>query len=153
VSLQTKAALEKAAPELGVRITTVDVKTSDDLDRGLADLMSRDRADALILAPTAMSLARRRTIIDFAAAHRLPTAYWEEVFAHEGGLISYGFSVAESYRRAAQTVAKVLQGVKPADIPIDYGIRFRMVVNEGTAKALGIKMPHSVLIQADEIIK
>jgi len=152
VSLQTKAAMEKAGPKIGVRVSSIDVQGPDDLERALSEVVRR-RVDAMIIAPNAMSLANRSRIIGFASKHRLPTAYWEEVFTYEGGLMSYGFSAADRYRHAAGVVAKILHGAKPADIPVDYSIRFRLVVNRQTAKALGIRVPESVLIQADEVIK
>jgi putative ABC transport system substrate-binding protein len=151
-SLQTKAALEKAGPKLGVRVDSIDVEGPHDLERALSEVMRRG-ADAMIVPPSPMSLATRSRIISFASKHRLPTAYWDEVFAYEGGLMSYGGSVAERYRLAAGVVAKILRGAKPADIPVDYSIRFRFVVNLLTAKAAGIRIPQSVLLQADEVIK
>jgi len=152
VSLQIKAALERAGPKIGVRVSSIDVQGSDDLERALSEVV-RKRADAMIIAPNAVFLATRSRIISFASKHRLPTAYWEQVFTFEGGLMSYGGSVADRYRRAAGIIAKILHGAKPADIPLDYSIRFRLVVNLQTAKALRLQIPQSVLIQADEVIK
>ena len=151
-SLQTKAALEKAGPKFGVRVDSIHVEGPGDLERALSEVV-RKRVDAMIVSPSPVSLATRGRIIRFASEHHLPTAYWEEVFAYEGGLMSYGGSVADRYRVAAGVVAKILHGAKPADIPVDYSIRFRLVVNLRTAKALGIRIPESVLIQTDEVIK
>lgn len=151
-SLQTKAALDKVGSQIGVQVSSIDVHGPGDLDRALSEVV-RKRADAMIIPLTAMSLANRTRIIAFAASNRLPTVYWEEVFAQEGGLMSYGFSAAERYRRAARVVAKILQGAKAADIPVDYSSRFRFVLNLQTAKALGIRVPEPTLIQADEVIK
>jgi putative ABC transport system substrate-binding protein len=100
-----------------------------------------------------MFLATRSRIITFVSKHRLPTAYAEEVFAREGGLLSYGNSVSERYRRAAGVIAKILHGAKPGEIPVDYDATFRLVVNQRTAKAIGLRIPQSVLIQADEVVK
>ncbi|MGH8768911.1 MAG: ABC transporter substrate-binding protein [Burkholderiales bacterium] len=152
VSLQTKAALERAGPKIGVRVDSIDMAGRDGLERALSEVVRR-RVDAMIIPNTAISLANRNRIIDFASKNRLPTAYWEEVFAYEGGLMSYGMSIAERYRSAARVVAKILHGAKPADIPVDYSMRFRLVVNLQTAKALRLPIPQSVLIQADEVIK
>jgi putative ABC transport system substrate-binding protein len=151
-SSQTKAALEKAGPGIGVRVSSIDVRGPDDLDRALSEVV-RKRADAMIIPLTPMFLAARTRIISFASKHRLPAAYEDEVFTYQGGLMSYGFSVADRYRRAAGVVAKILHGAKPADIPVDYSVRYRFVVNLPTAKALGIRIPESVLIQADEVIR
>jgi putative ABC transport system substrate-binding protein len=152
MSLQIKAALERAGPQIGVRVSSIDVKAPEELERALSEVV-RMRVDAMIIAPTAISLAKRGRIITFASKHRLPTAYWEELFAYEGGLMSYGFSVADNYRRSAGVIAKILHGTKPADIPVDYSTRSRLVVNLLTAKALGLRIPQSVLIQADEVIR
>ena len=151
-SLQTKAALERAGPEIGVRVSSIDVRGPADLERALSEVL-RKRVDAMIIPLTPISLAARSRIISFASKHRLPTAYGDEVFAYEGGLMSYGFWVADRYRRATGAVAKILHGAKPADIPVDYSVRFRLVVNLQTAKALRLQIPQSVMIQADEVIR
>ena len=151
-SALTKGALEKAAPQLAVRVTSIDVREADDLERAFSEI-TREHLDAMIVPLTPTFLAIRGRIISFASKHRLPTAYGEEVFTSEGGLMSYGFSVSDRYRGAAGVVAKILRGAKPADIPVDYNVRFRLVVNLRAAKALGIRIPQSVLIQADEVIQ
>jgi putative ABC transport system substrate-binding protein len=151
-SLQAKAALERAGRKIGVLVDSIDVEGPDDLERALSEVV-RKRVDAMIISPSPTSLATRSRIISFSSKHRLPAAYWEEVFAYEGGLMSYGGSITDRYRLAAGVIAKILHGAKPADIPVDYSIRFRLVVNLRTAKALGIRIPESVLIQADEVIK
>lgn len=152
VSSQTKAALEKAGQRMGIRVDSIHIHGRDGLERTLSEV-SRRRVDAMIIPPSAISLATRSRIIAFASKHRLPTAYWEEVFANEGGLMSYGGSIADRYHLAGGVVAKILRGAKPADIPVDYSIRFRLVVNLQTAKALRLPIPQSVLIQADEVIR
>ena len=151
-SMPTKTALEKAAQQMGIRINSVEVRGSDDIDRALFE-MTNSRVDAVIVPLTPMFLATRSRIISYASKHRLPIAYGEEVFAYEGGLVSYGNSVSERYRRAAGVVAKILHGAKPTDIPVDYSVTFRLVVNQRSAKAIGVRIPQSVLIQADEILK
>ena len=151
-SLKARAALDRAGQKMGIRVDSIDVAGTDDLKRALSEV-ARKRADAMIVSISPVSLATRSRIIGFAAKHRLPTAYWEEVFVYDGGLMSYGASIADRYRVAAGVIAKVLHGAKPADIPVDYSIRFRIVVNLRTALALGIRIPESVLIQADEVIR
>ena len=151
-SLKAKAALDRAGQKIGVRVDSIDVAGTDDLDRALSEV-ARKRVDAMIVSISPVSLATRSRIIGFASKHHLPTAYWEEVFVYDGGLMSYGASIADRYRVAAGVVAKILHGAKPADIPVDYSNRFRIVVNLRTAKALGIRIPESVLIQADEVIR
>ena len=152
ISLQAKAALEKSGPGIGVRVNSFEVQGPDDVQHALAEAV-RKRVDAMIIPLTPTSLAARTRIIAFASQHRLPMAYAEEVFTHEGGLMSYGFSVSDRYQQGARIVAKILHGTKPGDIPVDYSMRFKLVINLKTAKALGLRIPQSVLIQADEVIR
>jgi putative ABC transport system substrate-binding protein len=151
-SLPTKAALEKSGPGIGVRVSSIEVQGPDDVEHALSEAV-RKRVDAMIIPLTPTSLAARDRIISFASKHHLPTAYAEEVFTYEGGLMSYGFSVSDRYRQGAAIVAKILHGAKPGDIPVDYSMRFKLVINLKTAKALGLRIPQSVLIQADEVIR
>ena len=151
-SLQTKAALEKAGPEIGVRVSSINVAGPEDLERALSEAVDR-RADAMIVPMTPMFGATRARIVRFASKQRLPTAYGDEVFVYEGGLLSYGFSIANMYHDSAGIVARILHGAKPADIPVDYRVRFRLVVNLQTAKALRLQIPQTLLIQADEVIR
>jgi putative ABC transport system substrate-binding protein len=151
-SVLTKKALERAGPQIGVRIRSVDVGVPDDIDRALTEVLKR-RVDAVIVPLTPMFLATRTRIINFAAKHRLPAAYGEEVFVYDGGLVSYGNSVSDRYRRTASVVAKILKGAKPTEIPVDYNATFRLVVNQRAAKAIGLRIPQSVLIQANEVLK
>jgi putative ABC transport system substrate-binding protein len=148
----TKAALEKAGPKVGVRIVTFEVRTPDDIDHALTEVAKR-HVDALIVPLTPMFLATRAKIIDFTLKRRLPTAFGEEVFAYDGGLLSYGNSVTERYRHGAGVVARVLRGAKPADIPVDYNAAFRLVVNLHTAKSIGVRIPQALLLQADQVLR
>lgn len=107
----------------------------------------------MIVSVSPLFAAMRSQIIEFATKHRLPTVYWEELFSYDGGLMSYGPSVADMHRRATGIMAKILHGAKPVDIPVEYNAQFRLVVNLRTAKALGVTVPQSVLIQADEVIR
>ena len=151
-SSQSRTALEKAGPEIGVKLSSVEVSSPEDMERALSEVVTK-RADALIVPLTPTSIAARGRIIAFASKHHLPVAFAEEVFARDGGLMSYGFSVSAKYHDAAGVVAKILRGAKPGDIPVDYSMRFKLVINLKTAKALGLRIPQSVLIQADEVIR
>jgi putative ABC transport system substrate-binding protein len=151
-SVLTKAALEKAGPQIGVRVISIDVRGADDIEHALSEI-AKQRVDAMIIPLTPMFLATRGRIISFASKHHLPTAYAEEVFTYDGGLMSYGPSVSDRYRGAAGIIARILHGAKPEDIPLDYNSRFRLVVNLRVAKVLQLKIPQSVLLQADELIK
>jgi putative ABC transport system substrate-binding protein len=150
--LQAKAALEKAVAGIGVRVTTIEVGRPDDLDHALTEVV-RSRPGAMIITVSPLFAAMRSQIIDFASNHRLATIYWEELFSYDGGFMSYGPSVSDMHRRATGIMAKILHGAKPADIPVEYNTQFRLVVNLRTAKALGVTVPQSVLIQADEVVR
>lgn len=151
-SSQSKEALEKAGPEIGVKVSSIALQGSDDIERALSEVL-RSRVEAVIVPLTPASLAARNRILAFASKHRLPAAYAEELFTREGGLVSYGFAVSEKYHQAAGVVAKVLRGARPADIPIDYSMRFELVVNLKTAKALGVTIPESIVLRADRVIR
>jgi putative ABC transport system substrate-binding protein len=107
----------------------------------------------MIVPSVALFSITRARIIAFAAKNHIPTVYGEEIFSYDGGLMSYGASVADMNRRGAWAVAKVLRGADPANTPIDYNTRFRLVVNLKAAKEQGIKIPALVLDQADEVLK
>ena len=115
--------------------------------------MQQQRPDALVvLLPPARALNQQR-ILEFAAVQRLPTVYWWREFVDAGGLMYYGPSVDEMYRRAAAYVDKILKGAKPADLPVEQPRKFDLVINLKTAKALGLMIPPTLLFQADEVIR
>jgi putative ABC transport system substrate-binding protein len=101
----------------------------------------------------ALFTAHRRALLQLASKERLPTIYWAREFAEEGGLMSYGPNYADLYRRSVGYVDKILKGSKPADLPIEQPAKFELVVNLKTARALGITIPESILLRADEIIR
>ena len=94
----------------------------------------------------------RRGIAELAAKHRLPSTSQKE-FAEAGGLMGYGPNILELYRRAATFVDKILKGTKPADLPIEQATKFELVINMKTAKAIGVKIPNSILVRADKVIE
>ena len=115
--------------------------------------MTRAHAGALTVLPSPMFFNERRRLVDLAAKHRLPAGYpWREA-ADAGGLISYGPSIADLYRRAATYVDKILKGAKPGDLPIEQPTKFELTLNLKTAKALGLTIPQSLLRQADQVIE
>ena len=116
-------------------------------------VIARQRPDALFVASSAPAYAHRRVIVQFAVKNRLPGMYpWREP-VEAGGLMSYGVSVSDLFRRAAGYVDKILKGAKPADLPIEQPTKFELVINLKTAKALGLTIPQSILIRADEVIQ
>jgi putative tryptophan/tyrosine transport system substrate-binding protein len=113
----------------------------------------RERAEALIVLPDPITLIERKQIADLAAKHRLPAMYGFKEFVEVGGLMSYGTTQTDLYRRAATHVDKVLRGAKPADVPVEQATLFELVINLQTAKALGLSIPQSILLRADEVIR
>jgi putative ABC transport system substrate-binding protein len=113
----------------------------------------RERADALFIANTASNFPHLRRIADFAERERLPTICGMREFADAGGLLAYGFSLLDGYRHAAGYVKRLLSGAKPADLPFEQPTKFELVINLKTAKALGLTIPQSFLLRADDVIQ
>jgi len=142
----------KAARILGVQLQPVALRDGADFDRAFAT-MARDRADALLVLPSPVLFGSRRRIVELAAARKLPSMTNAREYVDAGGLFSYGASIADLYRRGARYVEKVLKGAKPADLPVEQPTRFELVINMKTASALGLAIPRSVLLRADEVIE
>ncbi len=143
---------EVAGRALGVRLQFVEALGPADVDRAFSD-MTRARADALTVLPSAMFFFERRRLVDLAAKHRLAAVYpWRE-FVDAGGLMSYGANIADLYRRAATYVDKILKGTKPGDLPVEQPTKFELVINLKTAKALGLTIPPSLLGRADHVVE
>ncbi len=120
---------------------------------GAFAVIARQRPDALLVTDSPPAYAHRRLIVEFAVKNRLPGMYpWREP-VEAGGLMSYGVSVSDLFRRAAGYVDKILKGAKPADLPIEQPTKFELVINLKTAKAFGLTIPPSVLVRADEVIR
>ena len=129
------------------------MRSADALDTAVTAIL-QERADALIVLsdPALMSPLRGR-VVDLAAESRLPAMYDWKFYVESGGLMSYGPSLQDTYRRVAIYVDKILKGVTPADLPVEQAIKFELVLNLKTAKALGITFPPTLLIQADEVLQ
>jgi len=121
-------------------------------DRALS-IMAKTPPGALIVPASPLFGAHQRRIADFAVQRKIPTVGHDQSLAVDGVLLTYGPSIADSYRRAAVYVDKILRGAKPADIPVEQPTRFELVVNLKTAKAIGLTIPPSVLGQADRVIE
>ena len=116
-------------------------------------ILARNKAQGLLVSANSTNLASRAGIVEYAAKHRLPAAYGESNYAEAGGLISYASDYSDLYRRAAAYADKIFKGAKPGDLPIEQPTRFEFVLNMKTAKALGLKIPGSILVQATKVIE
>jgi len=115
--------------------------------------MARARAGALIVLGSTMFFTERRRLVDLAAKHRLPAVYSARDSVDAGGLMSYGANLADMFRRAATYVDRIMKGAKPAELPIERPTKFELVINLKPAKALGLTIPRSVLLRADQVIE
>jgi ABC-type uncharacterized transport system substrate-binding protein len=143
---------EAAARPLGVRLQLVEAGDPETFDRAFLDMV-RMRAEALIVLTSVLIVSSRRRLVDLAARYRLPAGYPIRLFVDEGGLMSYGPLWADIYRRAATHVDKILKGTRPGDLPVEQPTKFELVINVKTAKTLGLTVPPSLLLQANEVIE
>ena len=142
---------QAAARALGVALHSAEVRDPGDLDQALSEV-ARAKPDAIIAFSEPMLMRHRRRVIDFARKHRLPLVSETSEFADAGGLLTYGASLPDLFRRAATYVDKILQGAKPADLPVEQPTKFELVVNLKTARALGLTISPSLRLRADRII-
>jgi putative ABC transport system substrate-binding protein len=141
-----------AARALGMRLQFVEARGPEDFDRAFSE-MNRAGAGALTVLPSAMLFIERRRLVDLAAKSRLPAVYTWREFVDAGGLMAYGPSLADLFRRAATYVDKILKGAEPADLPVEQPTKFELVINLKAAKALGLTIPPSLLQRADQVIE
>jgi putative ABC transport system substrate-binding protein len=144
--------LKDTASQLGVGLELVGVQGSTEFDAAFAT-MKKKRPDALIVEPDNVFFFHSKRIVDFATKSRLPAVFPHRVFADAGGLVVYGANYSALFRRAAYFVDKILKGAKPADLPVEQPTKFDLVINLKTANALGLTIPQSVLLWADEVIE
>jgi putative ABC transport system substrate-binding protein len=144
--------MQAAARVLGVKLQSVEVREPDGFEGAFA-AMTKGHAGGLIVPPDALPLAHRTRIVGLAAKARLPAMYGVREFVEVGGLMAYGSSLRDIFRRAALYVDKILKGAKPGDLPVEQTSRFELVLNLKTAKALGLTIPQSILIRADQVIQ
>ena len=142
--------VETAARSLGMKAELLDVRRPADLGPAF-DTAHRQRADALVVGLDTLTLANRRQIVELAAQHRLPAIYVTSEFV--GGLAAYGANYPDTYRRAASFADKIVKGAKPAELPMEQPTKFELVINLKTAKALGLTIPQTLLLQADRVIQ
>jgi putative tryptophan/tyrosine transport system substrate-binding protein len=151
--VQVKEVLPVAARALKLTIQPWEIRSADDFDRVFA-AMGKQRTDGFYVHPSGpLMTANQKRIVGFALKSRLPSMYFYREAAEEGGLMSYGADRADSYRRVAVLVDKILKGAKPADLPVEQPTKFEMVINLKTAKQIGVTIPQSMLYRADMVIK
>ena len=144
--------LRVVARSLAVQIQALEMKSSKDLKGALA-AADKGHAEALIVLSNPLTLASRTLIGEIAAKQRLPTIYLYAAHVEAGGLISYGPDLPDMFRRCGVYVARILGGAKPAELPVERPVRFNLIINLKTAKALGLTMPSSLLLRADQVIE
>jgi len=149
---QSAQDIEVLAKALDIAFLPIPVAKPEDIDIGLANLTVR-RGDGLIVFSEATIWARRARVADLIARKKLPAVYTLKEYVEAGGLISYAPSYEDSFRRSAVYVAKVLRGAKPGDLPIERPTKSELVINLKTAKALGLTIPPSLLLRADQVIE
>jgi putative ABC transport system substrate-binding protein len=143
---------EVAAGALGLQVQLVGVKSAAELDAVFA-AMAKDRPHALLVQASSMIFAQRARIAALAAKNRLPVIGWRREIIEAGGLMSYGAAYSPQFRRAAQFVDRILKGAKPMDLPVEQPTTFDFFINLKTAKTLGLTIPQSMLMRADEVIQ
>jgi putative ABC transport system substrate-binding protein len=148
----TKSMVESAARKLGLTFQSVEVRGRNEFEGAFA-AMVRERANGVVVAQDPVILGPRSQVVLLAARSRLPAVYGLREFVEAGGLMSYGPNVADQFRRAAIHVDKILKGAKPADLPVEQPTKVELVINLKTAKALGLTIPPSLLLRADQVIE
>ena len=143
---------EASAAELGAKLSVVEVRSAEDLDGAFSKLASQGARIGLFLQD-AMFLSQREKIAQLALSARLPTMFGFREHVEVGGLVSYGVDLRESWRRAADFVDRILRGAKANDLPVELPAKLELVINQTTAKALGLRLTLSVLARADEVIE
>jgi putative ABC transport system substrate-binding protein len=144
--------MRAAAQAMGLQLYPTEISTEDGLEDAFA-AMSKAAVQALVVLTDPILFSQRKRTVDLASRNRLPAMYFFQGFAEEGGLMSYGPSDTDLFRRAAAYVDRILKGAKPADLPIEQPTKFELFINLKAANALGIAIPESFLIRADKIIE
>jgi putative ABC transport system substrate-binding protein len=144
--------MQTAAQAMGLRLHPIEISAEDELEDAFA-AMSRAAVQALIVLTDPILFSQRKRTVDLSNKYRLPAVYFFQEFVEEGGLVSYGPSDADLFRRAAVYVDKILKGTKPSELPVEQPTKFDLYVNLRTAKMLGVTIPESLLTRADEVIE
>jgi putative ABC transport system substrate-binding protein len=141
-----------AARSLGVTVQPLGVREPDDFD-GVFEAMNREPPDAILMVSDSLTVLNRKRVFDYAAAKRLPAIYEFDSLVRDGGLMSYGADLKESFERAAALVDRIFKGAKPSDLPFEQPTRYLFVINLKTAKAIGLDIPPTLLARADETVE
>jgi ABC-type uncharacterized transport system substrate-binding protein len=144
--------IEPAARALGIQVQTVEAQSAEDFDKAFSAVTAY-QAGALLILRSSLTGIHARRIREFASNNRLPTMYDNKEVVEAGGLISYGVDLSDLYRRTAVYVDKILNGAKPADLPVEQPSKFELVINLKTAKQIGLTIPQRVLQRADKVIR
>jgi putative tryptophan/tyrosine transport system substrate-binding protein len=143
---------ERAANSLGLEVQPIGVREPDDFGDAFS-VMERRVPDGILMVSDAMTVLNRKRVIDFASSHRIPSIYEQDFLVRDGGLMSYGPDLKGNFERAADLVDRILKGADPANLPFENPTRFSLVINTKVAQAIGITVPESLLLQADEVIQ
>jgi len=146
------AAIQSVAQSLKVELRSVEVRDPHEIERGLAKFAEGPNSGMIVTAG-GLARAHRKLIVTLAATHKLPSVYSSRTYINAGGLMTYGPSIVDQYRRAAGYVDRILKGEKPVDLPVQAPTKFELVISLKTAKALGLTVPPSLLALADEVIE
>ena len=144
--------IEAAATSLAVSVGSARVTTSEEIARNV-ETFTREPGAGMIVVPSGFTSINREAIVALSIRHRLPAVYPYSYYAFSGGLLSYGSNFEDSYRRAAHYVDRILRGAKPGDLPVEAPTKFELVINLKTAKVIGLAIPRSVLVRANDVMQ
>jgi len=147
-----KTDIERIYPTLGLQPIIIEVAAGKDIEPAIADI-SRQRAEALVVSPSGLFYVNRDALLGAALKRSLPSMVANTEMMEAGGLVSYSISMPEIRRRVAAFIDKILRGAKPADLPLEQPTIFEMGINLKTAKSLGLTIPQSLLLRADEVLR
>jgi putative tryptophan/tyrosine transport system substrate-binding protein len=148
------AVIQSVAPTVGIDVSPIDLHDADQIEASIARFVQSSSEDAgLIVTASALGAVYNQPIIAAAARYKLPTIFVQRSYAAAGGLMSYGANFTEQFRRAADYVDRILKGAKPGDLPVQVPTKYELVINQKTAKAIGLAVPPSLLARADEVIE
>jgi putative ABC transport system substrate-binding protein len=152
IAARTLREVPEAARTIGLQIQVLNASTADEIEAAF-DTLVRDQIEALFVNPDAFFISQRDQLVTLAARYRIPAAYTTREEVEAGGLMSYGTDNQEMYRQVGIYTGQILKGAKPADLPVLQTTKFEFLINLRTAKALGIEVPSSILLLADEVIE